>query len=143
MQVYVEGRDDGKEEKENILPELEEGDVVQSVDIEPKQHFTQPPARFSEATLIRALEENGVGRPSTYAPTLDTIQRRYYVKLTQKRFEPTELGEIVNSLICEFFPQIVDIHFTAEMEGDLDKIEEGTEAWVKVVDRFYKPLKKN
>ncbi len=84
MQVYVEGRDDGKEEKENILPELEEGDVVQSVDIEPKQHFTQPPARFSEATLIRALEENGVGRPSTYAPTLDTIQRRYYVKLTQK-----------------------------------------------------------
>ncbi len=105
MQVYVEGRDDGKEDKENILPELAQGDIVQSVDIEPKQHFTQPPARFSEATLIRALEENGVGRPSTYAPTLDTIQRRYYVKLTQKRFEPTELGEIVNSLICDFFPK--------------------------------------
>ena len=83
MQVYVEGRDDGKEDKENILPELNEGDVVQSISIESKQHFTQPPARFSEATLIKTLEENGVGRPSTYAPTLETIQRRYYVKLTQ------------------------------------------------------------
>ncbi|MEO1770301.1 type I DNA topoisomerase [Candidatus Enterococcus ferrettii] len=140
MQVYVEGRDDGKEDKENILPELAEGDVVQSVNIEPKQHFTQPPARFSEATLIKTLEENGVGRPSTYAPTLETIQRRYYVKLTQRRFEPTELGEIVNSLIVDFFPQIVDVNFTAEMENGLDKIEEGKEEWVKVVDRFYKPF---
>ncbi|EOH88618.1 type I DNA topoisomerase [Enterococcus pallens] len=140
MQVYVEGRDDGKEDKENILPELVEGDVVQSVNIEPKQHFTQPPARFSEATLIKTLEENGVGRPSTYAPTLDTIQRRYYVKLTQRRFEPTELGEIVNSLIVDFFPQIVDVNFTAEMENGLDKIEEGKEEWVNVVDRFYKPF---
>lgn len=143
MQVYVEGRDDGKEDKENILPELVEGDVVKSVDIEPKQHFTQPPARFSEATLIRTLEENGVGRPSTYAPTLETIQRRYYVKLTNKRFEPTELGEIVNSLVSEFFPQIVDTHFTATMETDLDKVGEGQEKWVEVVDRFYKPFEKN
>lgn len=140
MKVYVEGRDDGKEDKENILPELLEGDKVQSVDIEPKQHFTQPPARFSEATLIRTLEENGVGRPSTYAPTLDTIQRRYYVKLAQKRFEPTELGEIVNGLIEEFFPRIVDSHFTAEMEKDLDSVEEGKEQWIKVVDRFYRPF---
>ena len=142
MQVYVEGRNDGKEDKENILPELVEGDVVKSVDIEPKQHFTQPPARFSEATLIRTLEENGVGRPSTYAPTLETIQRRYYVKLTNKRFEPTELGEIVNSLVSEFFPQIVDTHFTATMETDLDKVGEGQEKWVEVVDRFYKPFEK-
>lgn len=142
MQVYVEGRDDGKEDKENILPELVEGDVVKSVDIEPKQHFTQPPARFSEATLIRTLEENGVGRPSTYAPTLETIQRRYYVKLTNKRFEPTELGEIVNSLVSEFFPQIVDTHFTATMETDLDKVGEGQEKWVEVVDRFYKLFEK-
>lgn len=142
MQVYVEGRDDGKEDKENILPDLVEGDKVNALDIEPKQHFTQPPARFSEATLIRALEENGVGRPSTYAPTLETIQRRYYVKLTNKRFEPTELGEIVNSLIVEFFPQIVDVHFTASMEGDLDKIGVGTEKWVEVVDRFYRPFEK-
>lgn len=142
MQVYVEGRDDGKEDKENILPELNEGDVVQSISIEPKQHFTQPPARFSEATLIKTLEENGVGRPSTYAPTLETIQRRYYVKLTQKRFEPTELGEIVNSLIEEFFPQIVDTHFTAEMESSLDSIEAGKQEWIKVVDKFYRPFEK-
>ncbi|MBO0445070.1 type I DNA topoisomerase [Enterococcus ureilyticus] len=142
MQVYVEGRDDGKEDKENILPDLVEGDKVNALDIEPKQHFTQPPARFSEATLIRSLEENGVGRPSTYAPTLETIQRRYYVKLTNKRFEPTELGEIVNSLIVEFFPQIVDVHFTASMEGDLDKIGIGQEKWVEVVDRFYRPFEK-
>ncbi|MGX7243378.1 type I DNA topoisomerase [Enterococcus quebecensis] len=142
MQVYVEGRDDGKEDKENILPDLVQGDKVNALDIEPKQHFTQPPARFSEATLIRALEENGVGRPSTYAPTLETIQRRYYVKLTNKRFEPTELGEIVNSLIVEFFPQIVDVHFTASMEGDLDKIGVGNEKWVEVVDRFYQPFEK-
>ncbi|MGM0173615.1 type I DNA topoisomerase [Enterococcus sp. DIV0800] len=140
MQVYIEGRDDGKEDKENILPEVEKGDIVQSVDIEPKQHFTQPPARFSEATLIKTLEENGVGRPSTYAPTLDTIQRRYYVKLTQRRFEPTELGEIVNTLIVDFFPQIVDVNFTAEMENDLDKVEDGKEEWTKVVDRFYQPF---
>lgn len=142
MQVYVEGRDDGKEDKENILPELNEGDVVQSISIEPKQHFTQPPARFSEATLIKTLEENGVGRPSTYAPTLETIQRRYYVRLTQKRFEPTELGEIVNSLIEEFFPQIVDTHFTAEMESSLDSIEAGKQEWIKVVDQFYRPFEK-
>lgn len=142
MKVYVEGRDDGKEDKENILPELAVGDIVKSVDIEPKQHFTQPPARFSEATLIRTLEENGVGRPSTYAPTLETIQRRYYVKLAQKRFEPTELGEIVNNLVEEFFPQIVDVHFTAEMEENLDHVEEGKEEWVNIVDRFYRPFEK-
>ncbi|MHC5229423.1 type I DNA topoisomerase [Enterococcus sp. LJL99] len=142
MQVYVEGRDDGKEDKENILPDLVRGDKITAVDIEPKQHFTQPPARFSEATLIRSLEENGVGRPSTYAPTLETIQRRYYVKLTNKRFEPTELGEIVNSLIVEFFPQIVDVHFTASMEEDLDHIADGQEKWIEVVDRFYKPFEK-
>ena len=124
------------------MPELNEGDVVQSISIEPKQHFTQPPARFSEATLIKTLEENGVGRPSTYAPTLETIQRRYYVKLTQKRFEPTELGEIVNSLIEEFFPQIVDTHFTAEMESSLDSIEAGKQEWIKVVDQFYRPFEK-
>lgn len=142
MKVYIEGRDDGKEEKENLLPELVEGEIVQSVDVEPKQHFTQPPARFSEATLIRTLEENGVGRPSTYAPTLDTIQRRYYVKLAQKRFEPTELGEIVNTLTVDFFPKIVDIHFTADMENSLDLIEEGKENWVQVIDSFYQSFAK-
>ncbi|MGX7023876.1 type I DNA topoisomerase [Vagococcus hydrophili] len=140
--VYIEGKDDGKEDKENILPELAEGDAVKSADIEPKQHFTQPPARFSEATLIKTLEENGVGRPSTYAPTLETIQRRYYVKLNARRFEPTELGEIVNKLVCEFFSKIVDVNFTAEMEKDLDKIAIAQENWVDVVDKFYKPFAK-
>ncbi|MBP6359975.1 MAG: topoisomerase DNA-binding C4 zinc finger domain-containing protein, partial [Enterococcus sp.] len=139
---YIESNDDGKEEKDNILPDLAVGETVTSVDIEQKQHFTQPPARFSEATLIKTLEENGVGRPSTYAPTLETIQRRYYVKLAQKRFEPTELGEIVNAIIVDFFPQIIDIHFTAEMERDLDKIAEGKEEWRKVVDHFYRPFEK-
>lgn len=142
MEVYVEGRDDGKKDKENVLPDLAVGDVVQSEDITPNQHFTQPPARFSEATLIRTLEENGVGRPSTYAPTLQTIQKRYYVKLEQKRFEPTELGEIVNHLIEDFFPDIVDVSFTAEMEDSLDRIEEGKEEWVKLIDRFYPPFEK-
>ncbi|HCM90144.1 MULTISPECIES: type I DNA topoisomerase [Vagococcus] len=140
--VYIEGKDDGKEDKENILPNLVEGDVVKSADIEQKQHFTQPPARFSEATLIKTLEENGVGRPSTYAPTLETIQRRYYVKLTARRFEPTELGEIVNKLVCEFFSKIVDVNFTAEMEKDLDMIAIAQENWVDVVDKFYKPFAK-
>lgn len=142
MKVYVEGSDDGKQEKENILPDLNEGETVKAANIEPSQHFTQPPARFSEATLIRTLEQNGVGRPSTYAPTLETIQKRYYVKLVNKRFEPTELGEIVNTLICQFFPQIVDIHFTAEMEQNLDNVEAGKENWVEVVDTFYKPFEK-
>lgn len=142
QKVYIEGTDNGKTEKENMLPEMEKGDTVKSVDIEPKQHFTQPPARFSEATLIRTLEENGVGRPSTYAPTIDTIQRRYYVKLQSKRFEPTELGEIVNQMVSDFFPQIVDVHFTAEMEKDLDEVEAGKEDWVKVIDEFYKPFEK-
>lgn len=142
MKVYIEGKDDGKEEKENILPDLKEGDLVKAADIEPKQHFTQPPARYTEATLVKTLEENGVGRPSTYAPTLETIQRRYYVKLVQKRFEPTELGEIVNGLTVEFFPQIVDIQFTAEMEKELDGIAEAKEKWVDVIDRFYQPFEK-
>ncbi|QIL46573.1 type I DNA topoisomerase [Vagococcus coleopterorum] len=142
MKVYVEGNDEGTEEKENILPDLAEGETVVAADLENKQHFTQPPARYSEATLIKTLEENGVGRPSTYAPTLETIQRRYYVKLVSKRFEPSELGEIVNKMIVEFFPGIVDINFTAEMEKDLDKIAEAQENWVDVVDRFYKPFSK-
>lgn len=141
QKVYIEGRDDGKEEKENLLPDMEKGDNVKRVDLEPNQHFTQPPARFSEATLIRTLEENGVGRPSTYAPTLDTIQRRYYVTLKNKRFEPTELGDIVNNLIVEFFPNIVDVNFTAEMEKDLDAVEDGRKEWVSVIDQFYRPFK--
>ncbi|MDG3142276.1 type I DNA topoisomerase [Streptococcus suis] len=129
-------------DKTKMLPEMAVGDQVKKVLTTPEQHFTQPPARYSEATLIKTLEENGVGRPSTYAPTLETIQKRYYVKLAAKRFEPTELGEIVNALIVEFFPDIVDVAFTAEMEGRLDEVEIGKEEWQKVIDQFYKPFEK-
>lgn len=129
-------------DKNKMLPDMEEGESVKKVNTNPEQHFTQPPARFSEASLIKTLEENGVGRPSTYAPTLETIQKRYYVKLAAKRFEPTELGEIVNSLIVEFFPDIVDVTFTAEMEGKLDEVETGKEQWQKIIDEFYKPFEK-
>ncbi|HGI5134632.1 TPA: type I DNA topoisomerase [Streptococcus agalactiae] len=129
-------------DKNKMLPDMEEGESVKKVNTNPEQHFTQPPARFSEASLIKTLEENGVGRPSTYAQTLETIQKRYYVKLAAKRFEPTELGEIVNSLIVEFFPDIVDVTFTAEMEGKLDEVEIGKEQWQKIIDEFYKPFEK-
>ncbi|WEV45812.1 type I DNA topoisomerase [Streptococcaceae bacterium ESL0687] len=127
-------------DKNKMLPDMVEGDTVVKDSLKPEQHFTQPPARYSEATLIKTMEENGIGRPSTYAPTLETIQRRYYVKLNAKRFEPTELGEIVNTLIVDFFPNIVNAKFTAEMEDNLDKIEEGQRKWVEVVDQFYKPF---
>ena len=117
------------------------GDVVKQVNSKPEQHFTQPPARYSEATLIKTLEENGVGRPSTYAPTIETIQKRYYVRLAAKRFEPTELGEIVNKLIVEYFPDIVNVTFTAEMEGKLDDVEVGKE--LKKWPRLKKKWKKS
>ncbi|MCS4487574.1 type I DNA topoisomerase [Streptococcus sciuri] len=129
-------------DKNKMLPEMKEGDTVKKITVQPEQHFTQPPARYSEATLIKTLEENGVGRPSTYAPTLETIQKRYYVTLSAKRFEPTELGMIVNSLIVAFFPDIVDVAFTAELENKLDEIEIGKEEWQHVIDRFYKPFEK-
>lgn len=129
-------------DKNKMLPDMEVSDIVKSDSLEPTQHFTQPPARYSEATLIKTLEEIGVGRPSTYAPTLETIQRRYYVKLVTKRFEPTELGEIVNQLVVEFFPGVVNADFTASMENDLDEIEAGKKDWVKVVDTFYQPFAK-
>lgn len=135
--VYKRGQ-----EKDNLLPELAVHDAVKLVGDNPAQHFTQPPARYTEAALVKTLEENGVGRPSTYAPTLDTIQRRYYVRLEARHFEPTELGEIVNQIIVKQFPEIVNVKFTAEVEGDLDQIEEGKKQWVKVVDEFYQPFEK-
>ncbi|GLC87413.1 type I DNA topoisomerase [Lysinibacillus piscis] len=137
MKVYIEGTDDQAEETTKLLPEMEIGDKVQSLAIEPKQHFTQPPPRYSEARLVKTMEELGIGRPSTYAPTLDTIQRRGYVVLDAKRFMPTELGEIVHQLVLEFFPDIVNVEFTAKMEHDLDEIEEGQRQWVDIVDAFY------
>lgn len=135
--VYKRGK-----EKDNLLPELKEGDNAQMISDDPAQHFTQPPARYTEAALIKTLEEEGVGRPSTYAPTLDTIQRRYYVRLVSRHFEPTELGEIVNTIIEKQFPDIVNAKFTADVEDKLDQIEEGKQNWVRVVDSFYQPFSK-
>ncbi|MBY4603893.1 type I DNA topoisomerase [Bacillus rugosus] len=142
MKVYVEGKDDQMEEKDRMLPDLQEGDTVLSKDIEPEQHFTQPPPRYTEARLVKTLEELGIGRPSTYAPTLDTIQRRGYVSLDNKRFVPTELGQIVLDLIMEFFPEIINVEFTAKMEKDLDHVEEGNTEWVKIIDNFYTDFEK-
>ncbi len=142
MKVYVEGSDDGATEEDRLLPPLQTGETVQIRKIEPKQHFTQPPPRYTEARLVRTLEELGIGRPSTYAPTLETILKRNYVVLEDKKFVPTELGELVNQLMAQFFPEILDVEFTAHMEEDLDHVEEGKLDWVKVVDEFYKSFSK-
>ncbi|MHC0552664.1 type I DNA topoisomerase [Salinicoccus sp. CNSTN-B1] len=138
MQIYIEGNDDEEEELENKLPDIKEGETVVSKDIKPNQHFTQPPPRFTEARLVKTLEEQGIGRPSTYAPTLDTIQKWNYVKIDQKRFFPTELGEIVNDSVTQYFPDIIEAEFTRTMEKSLDDIAEGDASWVAVIDEFYK-----
>ncbi|WP_432359359.1 type I DNA topoisomerase [Sporosarcina sp. UB5] len=143
MKVYIEGEDDREEEKDRILPPLEKGENVKASEIDPKQHFTQPPPRYSEARLVKTLEELGIGRPSTYAPTLDTIQKRGYVTLDAKRFVPTELGEIVHQAVTQYFPDIINIEFTAEMEKSLDDVEEGEIQWVQVIDEFYKEFEKH
>ncbi len=137
MKVYIEGNDDNKKEKDKMLPNLEEGMTVKAEEIKPNQHFTQPPPRYTEARLVKTLEELGIGRPSTYAPTLDVIQRRGYVALDNKRFIPTELGEIVMEQLKQYFPEIIDAGFTKEMEDDLDSIEEGKNNWVSVIAEFY------
>ncbi|MGM1045298.1 MAG: type I DNA topoisomerase [Bacillota bacterium] len=142
MKVYVEGNDDGTTEEEKFLPELHTGDVLTKEDIEPKQHFTQPPPRYTEARLVRTLEELGIGRPSTYAPTLETIQKRGYVAIEEKKFVPTELGELVIEQMEQFFPEILNVEFTANMEEDLDHVEEGSEDWVKVLGVFYESFEK-
>ncbi|MGN1113134.1 MAG: type I DNA topoisomerase, partial [Acutalibacteraceae bacterium] len=143
--LYVEGKD-VEEEKEKQLPPLEQDMPLKLKELVPAQHFTQPPARYSEASLIKALEENGIGRPSTYAPTITTITQREYVTRENKTFKPTELGEVTTKLMQERFPKIVNVKFTAQMEQDLDKVEQGQEQWVEVLDNFYgdfdKTLKK-
>lgn len=140
--VYIEGNDDGTTDEDRLLPELKEGEKVNLSDLEPKQHFTQPPPRYTEARLVKILEELGIGRPSTYAPTLETVQKRGYVALEDKRFVPTELGEIVIDLMEEFFPEILDVTFTAGMEDHLDFIEEGKENWVNILKDFYVDFEK-
>ena len=135
--VYEEGRDDEKEEFQSPLPELKEDDPLKLMDIKEEQKFTQPPARYTEATLIRAMEESGVGRPSTYAPTISTILDREYVVKEGKHLRPTPLGEVVTGLMKERFTDIVDLKFTARMEESLDSIEKGSDNWKNVLANFY------
>jgi len=141
--VYEEAKDEDQatEEEETRIPSgIEEGQKQNLVQLLPEQHFTQPPPRFSEASLVKTLEENGIGRPSTYAPILGTLQERGYVVRENKRLTPTETGLLVNDLITEHFPNIVDVEFTAHMEEDLDKIASGDEQWVESIRRFYTPF---
>lgn len=131
------------EETENIIkfPKIEENCVLKTKEVVPEQHFTQPPARYTDASLIKTMEELGIGRPSTYAPILATIQTRNYVSKEKKAIFPTELGEIVNDIMKEYFPEIVNIGFTAEMENELDRVEEGLDEWKKVIRDFYPMFK--
>ena len=143
MSAYIEGVDDEKVEKESILPKLNKGENLELVKIVHDQHFTQPPLRYTEATLIKMLEEKGVGRPSTYAPTITTITARGYVTREKKQLLPTELGSVVTDIMIEHFPEIVGIEFTADMEKELDNVEEGKVDWVKIIGDFYTPFEKS
>jgi len=136
IKIYIEGSDD-KEEQTGMLPELAEGEAVACQELQLNQHFTQPPPRYTEAMLVKALEEKGIGRPSTFAPTIDTIQHRGYVVLTEKRFVPTELGRVVIDILKENFAELIDVDFTASMEQKLDEIEAGRAEWIEVIDHFY------
>lgn len=133
----------GEEEESVLLPELEENEVLKEESIEGKQHFTQPPARYSEASFVKLLEEKGIGRPSTYVPTISTLISRKYVEREKKILIPTELGFIVNDILSNYFKQIVDTDFTAEMEVKLDNVEAGKESWTHIVDEFFTPLKED
>ncbi len=140
MVLYIEGQDEEQKDDQALLPPLAEGDDVAIRELAPKQHFTQPPPRYTEAMLVKTLEELGIGRPSTYAPTIETVVKRGYVSREEKRFIPTELGQLVNQLLSEHFPDIVDPEFTAQMEEDLDEIEDGAKNWVDAIREFYGPF---
>ena len=143
MTLYVEGTD-GKEEKEaGMLPELIQDEIVKLEKIEPKQSFTEPPARYTEASLVKTLEEKGIGRPSTYSPTITTILERRYIEKEQKQLLPTELGKIVNKLLCENFADVINVEFTAKVETEFDNIAEGKEDWKKMIGEFYGPFEEN
>ncbi|MBI4268078.1 MAG: type I DNA topoisomerase [Chloroflexi bacterium] len=142
--LYAEQKDPGEEEETtSTLPPLEKGDALNLLGLFPEQHFTQPPPRFTEATLIKMLEQWGIGRPSTYAPTISTIVEREYVTKSKGSLQPTELGFVVNDSLSQYFPDIVDIKFTARMEDELDEIAEDKRDWVGVVQEFYAPLEKD
>ncbi|HEY6475896.1 MAG TPA: type I DNA topoisomerase, partial [Polyangia bacterium] len=145
LSVYAETVEDAANEDETgaALPDLHEGETIRLIETKPEQHFTQPPPRFSEATLVKELEEKGIGRPSTYAAILSTVQDRGYVEKKEGRLHPTELGVMVNGLLVKSFPDIVSTDFTAQMEEQLDHVEDGTADWVKLLDGFYKPFKKD
>lgn len=143
LSLYQEGIDEEKKEEEPALPEIEEKAALSLVEVKGEQHFTQPPPRYTEAMLVRALEEKGIGRPSTYAPIIDTILRRRYVLLEKKRFVPTELGCVVVELLKEHFSEIIDPDFTAGMEEKLDLIAAGRADWVEVIQEFYGPFAKD
>ena len=143
LRVYTEGKDNPEQiddDEKPPLPPLTEGQPLDLLSLTPKQHFTEPPPRFSEATLVKALEEDGIGRPSTYASIISTIQDRQYVELLEKRFHPTDLGFAVTDMLVEHFPQILDIHFTAGMESKLDLVEDGKQDWIQLLREFYGPL---
>ncbi|MCL1976301.1 MAG: type I DNA topoisomerase [Firmicutes bacterium] len=139
-QVYNEGREEGEKEDSGVIVPVTKGEALILNKLSETQHFTQPPPRYSEASLIKALEELAIGRPSTYAPTIDTILNRNYVAREEKQLFPTELGQLVVDMMKEFFPNIVDVDFTAEMERHLDEVEEGREQWVEVLREFYGPF---
>ncbi|HYL59983.1 MAG TPA: type I DNA topoisomerase, partial [Candidatus Acidoferrales bacterium] len=145
MAVYIEGQDDpSSDDEEATLPALSEGEVLKLLGLEPEQHFTQPPPRFSQATLIKELEDKGIGRPSTYASIMTSILRVEYVEEDEsKRLRPTSLGRVVNDMLVKAFPDIIEVGFTAQFEEDLDKVEEGAENWVKTLKRFYGPFEKD
>lgn len=145
IRVYTEGRDDdaANDELDGVLPQLTEGEAIKLKEVQPVQHFTEPPPRYSDATLVKALEANGIGRPSTYAPILSTIQERDYVDKVDKKYRPTETGFVVNDMLVEHFPEIVDIGFTSHIEEELDTIAEGELSWQHVCREFYTPFKKH
>ena len=144
MQVYTEGRDDKKpdDQKENILPPMAEGDTVDLLEIRLEQHFTEPPPRFSEASLVKTLEEYGIGRPSTYASIITTLLDRDYVELENKRFHPTDVGRVVNKFLTQHFTQYVDYDFTAQLEDTLDEISRGESDWLPLMKNFWTSFKK-
>ena len=143
MALYVEGNDDNLEEKDVILPDLKIGAEVKLKELIPSQHFTEPPARYTEASLVKMLEEKGIGRPSTYAPTITTILERRYVEKEKKILYPTELGRIVDKLLKDNFKDIVNVEFTAQMEEKLDDVAEGKVKWKAILEDFYPPFEKN
>jgi len=138
--VYVEGRDDEEDERLSVLPELTQGEQLTLQSLASEQHFTQPPPRYTEATLIKALEEHGIGRPSTYAPTMETIRKRGYVTVEERRLHPTESASRVTDMLVEHFPEVVDLDFTARMEDQLDDVARGDHAWVPMVREFWEPF---